>query len=59
MNRPSHETYNKMVDLVLASNGTPRHHLYEYPHRADDSDRMIAKAKQVVDSILRLANESE
>lgn len=51
----STEDFNKMVDLVLKSNGTPRHQLFEYPHRDDDSRQMINKAETVVWEILTLA----
>lgn len=41
-----------LVDVLLAYSGTPRHHLYEYPHRDNDSDRYIANAEAVLDKIL-------
>lgn len=52
----SSENFEKMVDIVLAHNGTPRHRLFEYPHRDDDSRRMIQEAEMVVRRILALAD---
>lgn len=50
----SSQSFNEMVDIILATKGTPRHHLFEYPHRADDSRRMIAEAEAVVRKILNI-----
>lgn len=44
--------FQKKVDLVLEFAGTPRHYLYEYPYRADESDEIIAKAERLVRKIL-------
>ncbi len=49
--------FEQMVDLVLEHKGTPRRHLFEYPHRADDSRDMIASAEALVRNILRLAED--
>lgn len=43
------------VELLLEYRGTPMHRLYEYPHRADDSDRYIANAKSLLAKILAVA----
>lgn len=48
------EKLKGMVDLVLEQNGTPRHKLFEYPHRDDDSRAMIAAAENLVRTILRI-----
>lgn len=48
------ETMDKMVDAVLEYNKTPRRHLFEYPYRADDSQRLIANAERLVKTILAL-----
>lgn len=45
----------KCVDMLLAYSGTPRDHLYEYPHRSDDSDRYISNAESLLDQILAAA----
>lgn len=52
--RIKRESFNSMVDIVLAHNGTPRSKLFEYPHRDDDSRIMIAKAEDVVTGILSI-----
>lgn len=44
----------EQVDLLLALQGTPRNQLFEYPHRADDSRRYIARAETALDKILKL-----
>jgi hypothetical protein len=57
MARPSltPECFDQMVDAVLEHNGTPRHKLFKYPHRADDSRDMIRAAGEVVRQILKLS----
>lgn len=45
-------TRAQMVDIVLAHAGTPRHELFEYPNRADDSLKMIRKADAAVLDII-------
>lgn len=52
-NQPiSKKQRTELVDVLLAYSGTPRHRLYEYPHRDNDSDRYIANAEAVLDKIL-------
>lgn len=40
--------------MLLVLRGTPRNRLFEYPHRADDSERYIAEAEATLDKILGL-----
>ena len=40
------------VNLLLAYNGTPRHRLFEYPHRDAGSRDLIRKAEATLDAIL-------
>ncbi len=49
---------DEMVDVVLEYNRTPRRDLFEYPHRADDSRKMIKSAEALVRTILRQAHSS-
>lgn len=44
-------TRERLVNALLAYKGTPRHRLFEYPHRVDDSRRMIQEAESVVTAI--------
>lgn len=39
-------------NVILAFNGTPRHRLFEYPYRADDSHLLIAGADKAVTAVL-------
>lgn len=48
----SEGTRVSLVDSLLAYKGTPRHKLFEYPHRDDDSRAMIREAEAVVTAIL-------
>lgn len=50
-------TRTSLVDSLLAYKGTPRHKLFEYPHRDDDSRRMIQEAEQVVAAFLAVLHE--
>ena len=50
-------TRTSLVDSMLAYKGTPRHKLFEYPHRDDDSRRMIQEAEQVVTAFLAVLFE--
>ena len=43
------------VDMLLEIMGYPRHELFEYPHRADDSIRYITRAERTLDKILAIA----
>lgn len=52
------EITDGMVDVVLEYNRTPRRHLFEYPHRADDSRKYIKDAQDLVRNILRQAQPS-
>lgn len=52
-------TRTRMVDILLAHAGTPRHKLFEYPHRDDDSREMIRKADAAVAELLAVLHESE
>lgn len=45
----------KCVDMLLSYSGTPREHLYEYPHRSDDSDRYIKNAESLLARIIEVA----
>lgn len=45
------ESFKEAVDLVLEYNRTPRNDLFEYPHRADDSMKIIAAAEELVRKI--------
>lgn len=48
----------RMVDLLLAYKGTPRHELFEYPHRDSDSQRMISDAEAMALKIIQTLNTS-
>lgn len=48
------DTRHEMEDVLLEYRGTPRRHLFEYPHRDDDSRRMIAEASSVVTRLLAI-----
>lgn len=48
------DTFESLVDIMLEQGGTPRRHLFEYPHRADDSRDYIAKAEKKVRLMLEI-----
>ena len=54
----SADTRRAQVDLLLVLQGTPRNQLFEYPHRADDSRRYIARAEKALDEVLNLQKET-
>lgn len=45
---------DRMIDVVLEFNGTPRRRLFEYPWRADESRALLKAAGDVVDQVLAL-----
>ena len=53
------ETLDKMADVVLDYNRTPRRHLFEYPYRADESRQLIKNAEEVAWNILPLQQEQQ
>lgn len=48
----------ELVNVLLDYSGTPRHRLYEYPHRDDDSDRFIANAEAVLDKMFSVLEQA-
>lgn len=56
--KPALACTDKMVDVVLEYNRTPRRDLFEYPHRPDDSRKYIRDAETIVRTILQQAHSS-
>lgn len=48
------ETFAKLTDAVLESNGVPRKELYEYPYNEFESRKLIEKAEKTVIKIARI-----
>lgn len=46
------KTFEKLVDEVLKSNGTPRRELFEYPYNEFESRALIKKAEATVHKML-------
>lgn len=46
-----------MVDQVLEYNQTPRRFLYEYPYNSFESDAIIKKSENLVNSLVRIIDE--
>lgn len=49
------EARTECVDMILEVMGYPRHQLFEYPHRDDDSIRYITRAERTLDKILAMS----
>lgn len=49
----------RLTDLLLAYKGTPRHELFEYPHRDSDSRAMIREAEAMALNIIHTLNSPE
>lgn len=48
------ETFKKLTDAVLESNGVPRKELFEYPYNEFESRKLIEKAEKTVIKIARI-----
>ena len=51
------ETLDKMVNVMLDYNGTPRHRLFEYPYNDYESRAILQKAETAVRRIVALRDE--
>ena len=51
------DTRDKLINALLAYKGTPRHRLFEYPYRDDESRAMIDQADKTVTWLLTVLNE--
>lgn len=48
------DTFAKLTDAVLESNGVPRKELFEYPYNEFESRKLIEKAEKTVIKIARI-----
>lgn len=51
------DTRDRLVNIVLDHGGTPRHRLFEYPYRDDDSRALIEAANSTVTKMLAALND--
>lgn len=57
--RLDEETKDRLVDVLLEYNRTPRHQLFEYPYNERESNEILEKAERAVHRIVRILNEKQ